>query len=131
MVITLLTILVQQSGLTVGSSGDNVSHRQVFPKGYIFDTSANGQITSTSSQHNINLQQANVASSFSASVYFNVLRSSAVQTAKTVKKSRYININTSTHSATHNGPWSLGVPDGFQIEAVYLGADTSSVTTKS
>ena len=126
---TVDNISATRSGLTVGSSGDNVSHRQVFPKGYIFDTSANGQITSTSSQHNINLQQANVASSFSASVYFNVLRSSAVQTAKTVKKSRYININTSTHSATHNGPWSLGVPDGFQLEAVYLGADTSSVTT--
>ena len=104
-----------------------VSHRQVFPKGYIFDTSANGQITSTSSSHNINLQQANT-SSFSASVYFNVLRSSAVQTAKTIKKSRYINLNTATHSAGANGPWSLGVADVFKIEAVYLG-NASAVTT--
>ena len=123
---TVDTISATRSGL---GTSDAVSHKQVFPKGYIFDTSANGQITSTSSQHNINLQQANVASGFAASVYFNVLRSSAVQTAKTVKKSRYVNINTQSHSATNNGPWSLGVADVFKIEAVYLGADTSSVTT--
>ena len=123
---TVDTISATRSGL---GTSDAVSHKQVFPKGYIFDTSANGQITSTSSQHNINLQQANVASGFAASVYFNVLRSSAVQTAKTVKKSRYVNINTQSHSATNNGPWSLGVADVFKIEAVYLGAGTSSVTT--
>ena len=120
------TISATRSGL---GTSDAVSHRQVFPKGYIFDTSANGIIQSSSSQHNINLQQANVASSFSASVYFNVLRSNAVPTAKTIKKSRYININTQSHSAGANGPWSLGVADVFKIEAIYLGSDTSSVTT--
>ena len=121
------SISATRTGLTVGSSGDNVSHRQVFPKGYIFDTSANGTITSTSSQHGINLQQANTTS-FSASVYFNVLRSNAVPTAKTIKKSRYVNLDTATHSAGANGPWSLGVADAFKLEAVYLGT-SSAVTT--
>ena len=118
-----------RTGLTVGNGADNVSHKQIFPKGYIYDTFANGVISTTnSSTYSINLQQANVESSFTASVYFNVLRSNAIQTAKTVKKSRYVNINTATHSATHNGPWSLGVADVFKIEAVYLGSDVSSVT---
>ena len=49
----------------------------------------------------INLQQANTTS-FSASVYFNVLRSNAVPTAKTIKKSRYVNLDTATHSAGAN-----------------------------
>ena len=116
---------VTRSSLNAASG---VSHNNVFPKGYIFDMAANGAITSTSSQHNINLQQANLASTMQASVSYNVLRSSAVQSAKTVKKSRYVSINTQSHSATNNGPWSLGVSDVFKIEAVYLGSDTSAVT---
>ena len=120
------TNAVTRSSLNAASG---VSHNQVFPAGYIFDTQANGTITSTSSQHNINLQQANVANSFTASVFFNVLRSSAVQSAKTVKKDRYITVTTNNHSATNNGPWPLGVSDVFKIQNVYLGSDASAVTT--
>ena len=68
-----------------------------FSKGGIFDTSANAPLR----QHHLNmnnLQQANTTS-FSASVYFNVLRSNAVPTAKTIKKSRYVNLDTATPEA--------------------------------
>ena len=122
---TVDNISASRSGL---GTSDEVSHRQVFPKGYIFDTSANGTISSDSTSHSITLQQSNTSAQFTASVYFNVLRSNAVQTAKTIKKSRYVNINTDTHSAGANGPWSLGVADVFKIEAVYLGS-TAGVTT--
>ena len=98
-----------------------------FPKGHIFDTSANGTISSDATSHTITLQQSNTSAQF-ASVYFNVLRSNAVQTAKTIKKSRYVNLDTDTHSAGANGPWSLGVADVFKLEAVYLGS-TAGVTT--
>ena len=47
---------------------------------------------------------------------------------KTIKKSRYVNLDTATHSAGANGPWSLGVADAFKLEAVYLGT-SSAVTT--
>ena len=123
---TVDNISASKSGL---GTTDAVSHRQVFPKGYIFDTSANGAISSDSTTHTINLQQANVVSGFAASVYFNVLRSNAIQTAKTIKKSRFININTETHSAGANGPWSLGVADVFKLEAVYLGSKTGVTTS--
>jgi len=120
------TISATRTGL---GTSDEVSHKQVFPTGYVYDTFSNGNFSSTSTQHTINLQQANVASSFSASVYFNVLRSNAIQTAKTVRKGQFITINTQTHSTTNNGPWPLGVSDAFKLEAVYLGSDTTSVTT--
>ena len=126
---TLLTLANTQPVTRTGlNAAAGVSHNNVFPKGYIFDMDANGAITSTSSQHNINLQQANVASSFAASVYFNVLRSSAVQSAKTVRKSQYVTITTNNHSATNVGPWSLGVSDAYKLEAVYMGADQTAVT---
>jgi len=122
---TVDNISASRSGL---GTSDAVSHKQVFPKGHIFDTSANGTISSDATSHTITLQQSNTSAQFTASVYFNVLRSNAVQTAKTIKKSRYVNLDTATHSAGANGPWSLGVADVFKIEAVYLGS-ASAVTT--
>ena len=100
------------------------AHATTFPIGYIFDTSANGTITSTSSAHTINLQQANLASTFSASVYFNRLRSAAVPTSKTVNKDKFVHLNTGSHSASKDGPWPLGASDVFKLEAVYKGSNT-------
>lgn len=122
--------ITEISGTTTLKIANSVStqtgaHKTVFPVGYVFDTSSNGTITSTTSSMTINLQQANLASTFSASVYLNVLRSSATQTAKVVNKSKYVHINTGSHSASKNGPWSLGVSDAFKIEAVYSGTNTS------
>jgi hypothetical protein len=110
-------------------SAVGLAHKTTFPAGYIFDTSSNGTINSTSTQHQINLQQANLASTFTASVYFNRLRSDAVQTAKTVLKDKFIHINTNTHSATKNGPWSLGVADAYKLVAVYSGSNTNVSTS--
>lgn len=110
-------------------SGVTLAHKTTFPTGYIFDTSANGTITSTSSQHQINLQQSNLATIFTASVYFDRLRSSAIQTAKTVNKDKFIHINTGSHTASSTGPWPLGVSDAYKLVAVYKGANTSVTTS--
>ncbi len=124
---TVDNISGSRSGL---GTSDAVSHRQVFPKGYIFDTSANGTISSDATAHTISLQQSNTTpTSFDCSVYFNVLRSNAIQTAKTIKKSRFVNLDTATHSSGATGPWSLGVADVFKLEAVYLGSATSVTTS--
>ena len=120
--ITSDTVIKTANTATQGSAA---AHATTFPIGYIFDTTANGTITSTSSAHTINLQQANLASTFSASVYFNRLRSAAVPASKTVNKSKFIHLNTGSHSASKNGPWPLGVSDAFKIEAIYKGTNTS------
>ena len=114
---------------TASYSG-TLAHKKTFPAGYIFDLEANGTISSTSSQHQIDLQQANLASSFAASVYFNVLRSDAVQANKTVNKNKFVHINTGSHSESSTGPWSLGVSDAFELVAVYKGSNTG-VTSSS
>lgn len=104
------------------------AHKTVFPTGYIFDLSGNGTISSSASAHTINLQQANL-SSFSASVYFNVLRTSAVQTSKTVNKDKFVHINTGSNPASSTGPWPLGVSDAFKLVAVYKGSNTGVGTS--
>jgi len=131
---TRITNIASDTSLTVatnlGSStptGADSRHRTTFPTGYNFDLTANGTIiaTGTPAQIQIDLKQANLASSFTSSVYFNVYRTSSRQTAKTVNKNKYIHINTGSHSASKNGPWPLGVSDAYKIEAIYMGTNTA------
>ena len=110
-------------------SSVGLAHKTNFPSGYIWDTSANGTITSSSTDLTVNLQVANLASTFTATAFFNTLRSSAVQTAKTVNKNKYIHVNTGSHSASKTGPWSLGVADAFKLVAVYKGSNTGVGTS--
>jgi len=123
--ITSDTILKTIGAIAVTRTGATLGHATRFPTGRVFD-SANLNITSTSGQHSIDIVPLqNTATSFSTSVYYNVLRTDAVQTAKTVNKSKYIHIDTGSHSASKNGPWSLGVSDAYQLEAVYVGGNTT------
>lgn len=101
------------------------AHSKVYPSGHIFDTQANGTITSTGSAHTIDLQTANLSSTFAASVYFDLLRSSATQANKTVNKNKYIHIDTGSHTDSSAGPWPLGVSDSFELVSVYSGANTT------
>jgi hypothetical protein len=126
-----ITQIVGDTSLKVANTyggSETGAHKTIFPTGYIFDLSGNGTISSTSTAHTINLQQANL-SSFSASVYFNVLRTSAVQTTKTVNKNRFVHINTGSNPASASGPWPLGVSDAFKLVAVYKGSNTGVTTT--
>jgi hypothetical protein len=41
---------------------------------------------------------------------------------KVVSKDRYIAINVESHPTGTAGPWSLGIPDVYKVEAIYLGA---------
>jgi len=126
--VTNSTTIKVANTVAVTRAGATLPHRTLFPTGYIFDLSGNGTISSSSTTHSINLQQANL-SSFTASVYFNVLRSSAVQTAKTVNKDKFVHINTGSNPASSTGPWPLGVSDVFKLVAVYKGSNTGVGTS--
>jgi hypothetical protein len=113
----------------VSGGGNSFAHKTSFPKGYAFDLSSNGSVNSTSTQHIINLQQANLTNSFAASVYFDVLRSDASPASKVVNKNKFVHINTSTHPNGPFGPYSLGVSDAFELVKVYKGTPTGVSTS--
>ena len=115
---TTMTVSTSQSYAAAG-------HSKVFPSGHIFDTQSNGVITSTGSAHSIDLQTANLSSTFAASVYFDLLRNSATQANKTVNKNKYVHIDTGNHTDSSIGPWALGVSDAFELISVYSGANTT------
>jgi hypothetical protein len=109
-------------------TGVTASHKTSYPSGRVFN-SANLTVTSSSTAHSVTIDPlATTTSTISASVYFDVLRSSAVQTSKVVNKDKYVHINTNTHSAGKLGPYPLGVSDAYKITAVYVGG-TTTVTT--
>jgi hypothetical protein len=123
--ITSDTVIKTVDAIAVTRTGATLAHATRYPTGRIFN-SANLNITSSSTQHAIDIVPLqNTATTFAVSVYFDVLRTDATQTAKTVNKSKYIHINTGSHSASKNGPWSLGVSDAYKLEAVYVGGNTT------
>jgi hypothetical protein len=127
--ITNNTSLKVYDTIAVTRSGATLAHKTSFPTGYHWDLSGNGTISATTSTVSVDLQQANLSSGFTAEVYYDVIRSSANPTKKTVYKDKYVHINTGSHSASADGPWGLGVSDAFEITAVYKGGNTTVDTT--
>jgi len=122
-----ITNIASDTSMTVSTSQSYAAnaHSKVFPSGHIFNTQSNGTITSSGSSHAIDLQCANLSSTFAASVYFDLLRSSSRQANKTVNKNKNIHIDTGSHTDSNAGPWALGVSDAFELVSVHSGANTS------
>ena len=107
-------------------SNQSVQHATHYPIGYVWDLDANGSITRTRNTATLNLNRGVLQSSFTAEIYYDVLRTIANPAKKTVFKNRYIQINTHTHTKRGNGPWPLGVSDAFELVSVFDG--TNDVT---
>lgn len=119
------TSMVVQSGF--GSNVSNQAHNKTYPANVpIPIVKRNSTITlSNTSSLTITLKNAsNATETLSANldcvIHYDVKKQSAVEIAKEVKKSHYVKIDCSNNAANTLGPWSLGVPDVFKIEGVYL-----------
>jgi len=53
----------------------------------------------------------------------------AVQSAKTVSKSRLVKIDCSNNITTSNGPWCLGIPDVIKINNIWVGTTYANTTS--
>jgi len=58
-----------------------------------------------------------------------VAKSPAVQSAKTVSKSRLVKIDCSNNITTSNGPWCLGIPDVIKINNIWVGTTYANTTS--
>jgi hypothetical protein len=127
--ITSNTVMVlENTALATFSSASN-AHRIYYPTGYIWDTQTVGSYTeAVEGTLSIDVGRT-TADGFTAEIYYNVLRTSANPTKKTVFKNKFIHVNLGSHSANRTGPWSLGVSDAYQLVAVYKGANTTVATT--
>lgn len=64
----------------------------------------------------------NLASTANVAVSYPVLKYNAYPLGKTVRKGTYVKIDCSTNAGGSKGPWILGLPDVYSIDAVYVGA---------
>lgn len=53
-----------------------------------------------------------------ATVTFRALKSTAIEASKTLRPSRYVQINCATHATGANGPYSLGFSDVYRIKQI-------------
>jgi len=72
----------------------------------------------------------NISTSVASKFYYNIQVDGANPKSKTVKKEVYVKLSTDTISNSINGPWTLGIPDVYSVDAVYVGtSNTYSNTT--
>lgn len=64
-----------------------------------------------------------------AAIYYNVQRNEAAQVDKDVIKGVRVKLDLSSHAAGVDGPWSLGVPDAFSIQAIYKHTSFTDIET--
>lgn len=124
------TSLTTQDAMSPTFSGSGTAtYKTLFPSGHIFDLSTNGSISSTTSQHSIDLDVHTLPlGGLDVSVYFDVSRIGANPVLKVVNKNKYVHINTSNNVSSSTGPWALGVADVYNLRKVYMGS-AGSVTT--
>lgn len=70
-----------------------------------------------------------MTSAFNISVDHNVERTATVASKKILNPSVYVKIDLANNAAGALGPWSLGLPDVYSVEEVYVGSSPSYTST--
>ena len=120
---------------TFNTTNTNSNHYKIFPAGVPLDftkmVGANTRnIISTSGSATFNLGE-NLTGTMGANVYYDVLREATVPVQKILNPHVYVAINCASHPAGSTGPWSLGLPDVFSINAIYVNNGTFSNTVSN
>lgn len=124
------TVLTTTSAFANSNTGANI--RRHFPANVPVKMSGTGggtiSINGSGQTMTIDLGTT-INATTPAAVYYNVQRNEAAQVDKDVLKGVRVKLNLNTHAAGVDGPWSLGVPDAFNIQAVYKHTSFTNIET--
>lgn len=67
-----------------------------------------------------------ISSNFTADIIYNAIKPTSTQSTKQLQKDLFVVIRANTHPAGTTGPWSLGIPEGHALKAVYQGTTIST-----
>lgn len=118
-----IVAIANNTSMTIDAtvSATNLQHQKTWQAGV--------PVNFFSSSRTITIVDANTATvslgetsnaNFSASIYYDVLRSETLPLRKIINRSTYIKIQANNNSGGITGPWSLGIPDAFRLNAVYV-----------
>jgi len=119
------TSMAVDSVFNFASSG--LTHQKTWPAGVPINFSLPSRTINITSPTTatISLEEAS-NTDFGAAVYFDTLRANTIPIAKGLQNSTYIRIQANTHPAGTIGPWCLGIPDVFRLNAVYIDENGSN-----
>ena len=136
--IHVVNLVTSSNTLTVKenfvASATNVTHSKAFIVGVPIDyTQPNRSISVTGSTATLALgEDLSAGATLQTTVYHDIFRSDAVSIRKNLTRNALIKIDCSNNSANSTGPWSLGLPDIYQINGIYIGTNhvyANSTTT--
>ena len=121
----LINSIVNNSLMIVDSPfafiSSSVSHQKTFPAGVPISFQSPNRTINITSSTTANISLGEVCNAdFSASVYFDTLRSATIPIGKKIQKSTYIKIKVSNNQGGTTGPWCLGIPDVLKLNSVYV-----------
>lgn len=133
----LITFIANATYLTTAntfsSTNSSSSHQKLYPVGSTLAFSNRGNRSISISGNTMTLSFATSTeyptSSFNFDVFYSVNRSNATPINKVINHGTYIKIDCSNNSAGFTGPWCLGVPDTFSLDAVYIGNNHTYANT--
>lgn len=124
------TYMTVDSAFAFSSSG--LAHQKTWPAGVPINFNPPLRVINITSSTTANVSLGETSNAnFGASVYFDVLRSATVPIQKTVRKSTYVKIQANTNSGGTTGPWCLGIPDVFKLNAVYVDSSGGTYSTSN
>lgn len=115
---------VNKSVASMTSVSGKLTYLEGVPVPFGDRSSAQFRIDNSGRRMTVDLGRA-LSADLDATVIHDLKDTSNAGLKKTIQES-IVKIDTSTHSAGANGPWSLGIPDVYEIVAVYV---DSSYTT--
>tara|TARA_B100001123_G_scaffold95255_4_gene109846 strand:- start:8383 stop:15315 length:6933 start_codon:yes stop_codon:yes gene_type:complete len=93
-------------------------------------TSSNVQISADQKTMTFNASRGDtLESTIDVRAYVNVRRNAAEKLNKTLHSNTFIRIDCSNNAGGTTGPWSLGIPDVHELQAVYVADEFTHVTT--
>lgn len=106
---------------TYSSNASGLNHQKAFIKGnpIPFSTRSARSMTVASNTLTISIgETANAA--FNVKVVHSLNRSSTTSIKKNINKNVYVKLDLSNNASGHIGPWSLGLPDVYKLDGVYI-----------
>lgn len=113
------TVLTMDALIPETASG--LTHRKYYLQGTVIDLADTTVTVNSNTQFTVDMNIGGSLTGTPTTAYaaYPVLRTGAVEKKKTPRRSHFVKIDCSSGGTT--GPWSLGWPDVFAIENVYVG----------
>jgi hypothetical protein len=107
------------------ANGTSKAHRRLFTQNKVVpladSTTSNITIGGTGDSAIINCTRGKeLEDTLTVNVVHNIRKDNAAQIDKVLNANSYVKINCSTNAAGSSGPWSLGIPDVYDIQKVYV-----------